>query len=83
MSRIQDGAEDHEDDKLKTDSQDRLAALLYGEEEACQEISSNPCEQIQRNEEYNIFHRPELKMGDGGGCMTFCAVAKVILNVMM
>lgn len=30
-----------------------------------------------------IFHSPELKMGDGGGCMTFCAVAKTTRKAMM
>ena len=30
-----------------------------------------------------IFHKPELKIGEGGGCMTFFAVAKTTRSVMI
>jgi hypothetical protein len=30
-----------------------------------------------------IFHKPELKMGDGGGCMMFLAVAKTTRKAIM
>ena len=69
---IQDGAQEHEDDELKADAQEGLFACFQGSEtKRVKKYAAIHARIFSTTKKIMIFHKPELKIGDGGGCITF------------